>query len=272
MQFWELDFYRCPVFDDTGQPLWELLVCDEAGGLLLAEPCPAAQATTHWLGAHLSALVSTLDAPLGVRIFRRATFELAAPACRALGLPVRHTRRALAVLRLRARREREVYPRERGFRALPPTPAPALPPPRPLPESLRPQQWGFSALTRRELDAVRRLPMTVLEAPALADLGDTLPGVILYAGATGHSLVRWLADHEPVSLSYVEAQLNGLVLEAGLDERWICATFQDPQMRTAGRQYVERKLAVRGAHFLAVQPDENSAQILGFWLLQTPAN
>ena len=34
MVIWQADFYRRPLKDGSGQPLWELLVCDETRQVL----------------------------------------------------------------------------------------------------------------------------------------------------------------------------------------------------------------------------------------------
>jgi len=58
------------------------------------------------------------------------------------------------------------------------------------------------------------------------------------------------------------------VLESGLVDRWILATFTDAEVTTAGKLYQQRKRLSHGLHFLVVQPDKSGMTYSGFWLLQ----
>jgi hypothetical protein len=59
-----------------------------------------------------------------------------------------------------------------------------------------------------------------------------------------------------------------LNLEADLCDRWILATFQDPEVAQAAQTFQERKQLNKGLHFLLVQPDDSGVTDSGFWLLQ----
>lgn len=268
MESWELDFYRCPLLDDTGLPLWELLVCTETGKRLLWERCLASDASANWLQIRLATLVADRP-PIGIQAFRPAAFNLAEPVARTLGVPLRQSRRAIAIQHWRGEREQQVYPREVGYRPQPLPPPQPGPVPQGIPDAYLPERWGFSALDAAQLDTVRHAPIPYLEVPALEGLGGILPGVFLFSGK-GSALCRWLAEREPVSLRFTQAELDGVTLETNISERWILATFQDAGMRAAGKQFSERLAESKGLHFLAVQPEEDSPQMLGFWLLQTP--
>lgn len=268
MESWELDFYRCPLLDDSGLPLWELLVCTETGKRLLWERCLAGDASANWLQPRLTALAADTP-PIGIRAFRPAAFHLVEPVARTLGVPLRQSRRAIAVQRWRGERERQVYPREAGYRHQPLSPPQSGPVPQGIPDSYLPDRWGFSAFDAAQLDTVHHSPIAFLEVPALESLHGILPGVFLFS-SKGSALCRWLAEREPVSLQFTQAELDGVTLETNTSERWILATFQDAEMRVAGRQFSERLAGSEGLHFLAVQLQEDSPQMLGFWLLQTP--
>jgi hypothetical protein len=81
-------------------------------------------------------------------------------------------------------------------------------------------------------------------------------------------LARWLQDSEPVALNYIAGAPDGLVLEAGLADRWIVATFEDQEVAAAAQTYEQRKQASKGLHFLLVQPDDSGMTYSGFWLLR----
>jgi hypothetical protein len=57
-------------------------------------------------------------------------------------------------------------------------------------------------------------------------------------------------------------------LEAGLVDRWVVVTFEDSEVKAAGKIYQERKQLSQGLHFLLVQPDDSGMTYTGFWLLQ----
>jgi hypothetical protein len=82
-------------------------------------------------------------------------------------------------------------------------------------------------------------------------------------------LTRWLQEINPVSLNYVAGTPDGLILAAGLVDRWILVTFTDPEVSAAARLYQQRKQLTQGLHFLLVQPDDSDITYSGFWLLQT---
>lgn len=241
----------------------------------MSEFCPAARAGAVWLRSHLEQLIEEQGGPpLEVHVFRQASFNLAGSVFRTFGIPLRLTRRTIALQRWLTWRGLNVYPLETGYR-IPPHVAPApRSVPIPFPSELLPEEWGFSALPAPELAQIARLPIEYLDVPLVHEDWDpnptstTVPGVFLF-GKSSRPLARWLDSHDPVALTYTEAELSGLVLDAGSDERWILATFADPQMQAGGRHFADRQQQTRGLHFLAVQIDQDS-DITGFWLLQAP--
>ncbi|MGL5034882.1 MAG: Tab2 family RNA-binding protein, partial [Microcystaceae cyanobacterium] len=81
----------------------------------------------------------------------------------------------------------------------------------------------------------------------------------------------WLASENPVSLNYRATEIGrsgGLILEAGLVDRWILATFEDQEMAQAAIAFEQRKVDNQGLHFLLIQPDDSDMTTTGFWLLQ----
>lgn len=81
-------------------------------------------------------------------------------------------------------------------------------------------------------------------------------------------LAQWLKESQPVSLNYNAGAPDGLVLEAGLVDKWVLVTFTDEEVTVAGKLYQERKQLSRGLHFLLVQPDDSGMTYSGLWLLQ----
>ncbi len=151
-------------------------------------------------------------------------------------------------------------------------------PPQPLPESLWGDQWRFMAITAQDLQtALTDQPMRHQHLPEnlwpfnlglAADL--PIPGVVIYAGRQSRALGQWLADQQPQSLTYVAddpRRSGGLVLKTKAMNRWIVATFADPEMATAAAVFSQRQQNAKGLHFLWVQPDESGITSTGVWLL-----
>lgn len=85
-------------------------------------------------------------------------------------------------------------------------------------------------------------------------------------------LARWLQQVQPYALNYIPGQPDGLILEAGLVDRWVLTTFEDQEMIQAARTFRERQAAAQGLHFLLIQPDNSGMTYSGFWLLKTEEN
>ncbi len=94
-----------------------------------------------------------------------------------------------------------------------------------------------------------------------------IPGVVIDGGRQSMPLARWLQEVQPVALHYIPGAPDGLILEAGLSERWVMATFEDKEVAAAARLYEQRKQTSQGLHFLLVQPDDSGMTYTGFWLL-----
>ena len=73
---------------------------------------------------------------------------------------------------------------------------------------------------------------------------------------------------EPVFLKAYGGKQAGLVLEAGGDERYIVARFNDERTRQEGEGFESNKWNIRGTHFLAIQTNPQSQSFAGLWLLR----
>jgi len=148
-------------------------------------------------------------------------------------------------------------------------------PPRPLPEHLWGEEWQFATLQAGDLlEEFAELPIPIKSIPEFfqpLDLGlasnTPISGIIIYGGRQSMRLARWLQEQEPVALKYVSGELAGLVLEAGLANRWIVATFTDAEVMAAAQTYAQRQQLSQGWHFLLIQPDDSGVTYSGFWLL-----
>ncbi len=261
MKIWQADFYRSPQQDAAGQILWQLFICDQTRSFEYEATCPQPQANSTWVASQLE-IAAGGQLPDVIQVFRPQSLSLIEQAGRNLGINIEPTRRTLA---LKQWLQEKQYPV-----------AVDKPPPVPLPENLWGQEWRFATLPAgkvAEAFAELAIPILVMPenlVPINLGLSSTVmvPGVIIYGGRQSMRLARWLQQARPVALSYVAGAPDGLVLEAGLVDRWIFVTFEDEEVATAAKVYEQRKQQSKGLHFLLVQPDDSGMTYSGFWLLQ----
>ena len=276
MGVWQVDFYRRPLRDATGQMLWELLICNSEGRLIYDGLCPQQYANIDWLVSQLQNAAGASGQPDVIQVFRPQSLGLVTAAGQKLGIAVEATRRTPALKQwLQARASQ--YPKQDNYTGEAYNPiALDKPPPLPLPENLWGEQWRFATLSAGSIEeAFAERPIPILQMPELLlplnlGLASTLPvpGVVIDGGRQSMQLARWLQDSEPVALNYMAGAPDGLVLEAGLADRWIVATFEDQEVTAAAQTYEQRKQATKGLHFLLVQPDDSGMTYSGFWLLR----
>lgn len=276
MQIWQADFYRRPLQDEWGNPLWELLLCNSAGTVRFSALCPQAKANAEWLTRQLQHVAETHSLPDRIQVFRPQSFSLLETAAKALGIPVDPTRRTPVIKQWLQERSKD-YASLSNYTGQPYKPVELeQPPPVPLPENLWGEQWRFASLSAADLvDAFAGRMIPILEMPEFLlpiNLGIAstvpVPGVVIDGGKQSMRLARWLQQSQPIALNYIPGAPNGLILEAGLIDRWVVATFEDQEVTTAAQEYQRRKSASRGLHFLLVQPDDSGMTYSGFWLLR----
>ncbi|MBD2628767.1 Tab2/Atab2 family RNA-binding protein [Trichormus variabilis] len=258
---WQADFYRSPLRDAEGQILWELLICDETRHFEFVATCPQSQANSRWVTEQLQ-LAGCEKLPDVIQVFRPQSLSLIAAAGRNLGINVEPTRKTLALKQWLAAKQYPVVVDK--------------PPPAPLPENLWGEEWRFATiLAGNLLDEFTERPIPVIHIPEFLkpiNLGlastVSVPGVVIYGGRQSMRLARWLQEADAVSLNYIAGAPDGLILEAGLVDRWILATFEDTEVAAAAQVYEQRKQLSKGLHFLLIQPDDSGMTYSGFWLLQ----
>ncbi len=152
-------------------------------------------------------------------------------------------------------------------------------PPVPLPEKLWGEQWRFATLPAANLaDAFEGRMIPILEMPPSRlplSLGLAshlpIPGIVIDGGRTSMKLALWLQQAQPRAINCIAGAPDGLILETAALDRWIVATFDDPEVRHAGQEFERRKQSSQGLHFLLVQPDNSGMTYSGFWLLKNEA-
>lgn len=269
MKIWQADFYKRSLSDE-GQPLWELVVCSSDRHFVYRAQCPQSKANSDWIASELEAADSTL--PDLIQVFRPQCLGLFNAAAQKLEIEVEATRRTTALKAELRSRDRSSNTGEAYIKL-------EKPPPQALPENLWGDQWRFASIPAGEIvDAWEDRPVPILEMPESLfpiNLGIAstiaVPGVVIYGGRQSMQLARWLLEAKPVALNYLPTEVGrsgGLVLEAGLVDRWIVATFEDLEVAKAASFYEQRKQDSKGLHFLLVQPDESGMTYTGFWLLR----
>jgi hypothetical protein len=277
MTVWEVDCYRRPLQDEAGNPLWELLICDQAFQFTYGAIAPQAKVTPQWL---LSELTTALDKsgqrPTTLQAFRPQSFSLLVTAAKALQLPVEPNRHTLTLKQWLVQRSRW-YPTQPGFtgEAYDPLALPH-PAPVPIPESLWGEQWRFASLSAADLQEsliyepipLRSVPEEWLPLQIGLASAVPIPGIIIDGGKRAMPLCQWLWEQSPVALTYLPGAPDGVLLETGLVDRWVLTTFEDPQVRQAGEMFRDRQQQARGLHFLLVRPDDSGMTFTGLWLLR----
>jgi hypothetical protein len=261
MKIWQADFYGCPQTETSGQAMWELLICDATRSFEYQATCPQSQASSTWVASQLQQ-AALEQLPDVIQVFRPQSLGLIEQAGHSLGISVKPTRRTLALKEWMQEKQHPISLEK--------------PPPMPLPENLWGEKWRFASLIAGDIaEAFSDRPIPILEMPEHLlpinlGLASTIPvpGVIIYGGKLSMHLARWLQQSHPVALNYIAGAPDGLVLEAGLVDRWIVATFEDQQVTDAARVYQQRQQQSRGLHFLLVQPDDSGMTYTGFWLLR----
>jgi hypothetical protein len=273
MHIWQVDFYRCPLQDEAGNPLWQLLICDANDAFEFIAFCPQSEAKPDWLVAQIQTAAVERSLPNLIQVFRPQTFALTELACQTLGIDVEPTRHTPA-LKQHLRQQAQQYPQGLGqfynpllLEQLPPVP---------LSENLWGERWRFASLPASDLQdtfAGRMIPLLAMPdafLPLKLGVASTtpIPGVVIEGGRQSMRLARWLQQSHPSALNFIAGQPDGLILEAGLIDRWVVATFEDAEVKTAAQTFEERKRQSQGLHFLLVQPDDSGMTYTGFWLLR----
>ena len=143
--------------------------------------------------------------------------------------------------------------------------------PQRLPDALVADRWAMVALQVQDLRQAARWPKEFGELFGMdwerLDPEAVVPGLLLVSNRA-RPLAAWMTGVEPVFLKAFGGEQAGLVLEAGASDRYVLARFSSDGMRQEGNQFEDRKLDVRGLHFIGIQSDPNDQSFAGFWMLR----
>ena len=286
---WELDFYSRPILDPDGKKRWELLICSspdlrlppEAGAADAEEPfrwhqdCPAGSVNSIWLREAMEtalqeALRQGWAEPRRLRCWRGSMRTMVQRAAEGLGLELIPSRRCYRLVEWLQERHRDVYPRDPGYLSGPlaPPPQPIRPVAVPLPEALRGDSWEWATLPSSVLGDAADWEIGfsgLLPLPKTLQTDQPVPGIRLFSRSRALAIAGWLAGLEHVRLEICERQL---VLEAGLEDRWLLANLSPEEAEAAATAFAEARSQAAGLQFLAVVSDRQAQRLDGFWLLR----
>jgi len=277
---WELDYYSRPILEADGRKRWELLICatPAAGApehFRWVRPCPASSVNSIWLREALeealeAAYAQGLDPPRRVRCMRASMRTMVQRAVEAVGLEMVASRRCYSLAEWLQERQATVYPAEEGFMVGPlaPPPSPIRPVPVPLPEVARGDRWAWATLPLAALSEAGEWDLgfsALLPAPAGLDAAAVVPGIRLFSRSRALAIAGWLAGLEPVRL---ELDGNRLVLEAGLEDRWLLSDLSLEECLAAAEALARSREQAGGLQFIAVQSEASNPRLEGFWILR----
>ena len=282
---WELDYYSRPILEADGKKRWELLICStpEVGAgddgtsnqFRWVQTCPATSVNSIWLKEALEqALCAAEDQgfapPRRLRCWRASMRTMVQRAAEGLGMELVSSRRTYALVNWLQERERSVYPHEPGYMAGPlaPPPQPLRPIAVPLPEAARGESWAWASLPLEALAGAGEWDLGfagLVPLPSGLEAEVPVPGIRLFSPSRALALAGWLAGLEPVRLEISGLQL---VLEAGMEDRWLLTNLDQAEAEAAARAFAAARTQAGGLQFMAVQANEADQRFEGFWLLR----
>lgn len=281
IRIWELDFYSRPLLDEDGKKIWEVLICEsptsiDADPALLfrfADYCSSTEINSARLMQALKAAIAQAGTPPDrVRFFRQAMKNMITKACTDLEIPAVLSRRTYALNQWMQQRLVEEYPHHPGFQAgTNPSVSFAATAAQALPDALLGQKWTFvsleaSAFTEMDewaIDFGESFPLSL----ANVQPQTVIPGLIIFS-QRAVPMAGWMSGLELGFLNLDTESQPRLMLETGVNDRWVLANLNNPALLAEAQQFEATKRQANGVHFLAVQTNPNTEAFAGFWLLQ----
>lgn len=277
---WELDFYSRPILEPDGKKRWELLICSSMNTqgeepFRWEKRCPAEDVNSLWLTASLREALEAAESegwaqPQKIRCWRSSMGTMVQRAASELNLDVIASRRTYTLLDWLFERNRELYPKQKGYLAGPlaPAPEPIPTPPVPLPDAVQGDAWSWASLPFGLMREAKDWPMEfsgLLPVPDDPDESIPVPGLRLFSRTRALALAGWLGGLEPVRML---VEKNQLLLDAGQDDCWL-VTEMDPDSANAAQEaLVKTREQGQGLQFISVQTTPDVQRFEGFWMLR----
>ena len=273
MKVWQADLFHFSSSPQT-ENQWLLLICDNVGTVIYEAKCPQSEVNAEWLTVQLQQAIEN-TVPSKIQIFRPQITGLFTIATERLHITLETTRRTTAIKQKLHQyiQQNSSVVSTNSYLGI------DRPPPQNLPKNIWGENWNFVSISSGEIiDFTDNRPIPFCDLPedllnikSTLDTTTKIPGIVIYGGKKTLTLARWLVEEKPVALNYIPTEIGksgGLVLESGLVERWIIATFESETVAIAAKAYEQAKQQSQGLHFLLLQPDDSGMTYTGFWLLK----
>ncbi|KAI8473792.1 MAG: PsaB RNA binding protein [Monoraphidium minutum] len=277
---WELDFCSRPLLDERGKKVWELVITDAERSFEFTQYFPNSKINSIELRKALEALMARPGAvaPEKARFFRGQMQTIITKALGDVGIKALPSRRCFSIMTLLEERLESVYKADPRYSDKAATMFNIdLGVPEPLPDALRGEKWAFVQLPLgplldmlKQVDAGDMFGASMsLSSAGLADLPRDIlvPGVAVFS-RRAMPLAAWTNGLEIAGVK-ADVERSCLILETGVNQRWRYGGWRpSPDSIEEAQGWEEAKEGTRGLHFLAVQPDPDSEDLAGLWLLQ----
>jgi len=271
MVIWQGDLVKLPgASEQTKQ--WLLLICDRQKNIVYQAQSPQAEVNGSWLTEQLKKATQTVT-PDKLQIFRPQITGLFSIATEALEISLETTRRTPQLKAIMSSYFQNGVSSAQSKLGL------EKPVPQNLPEAIWGENWNFVSIDAGEIIdfsedrplPFRDVPLSLVNQNSELEPQVKVPGIVIYGGRKSLILAQWLVKQRPAALNSIATEIGksgGLVLETGLVDRWIIATFESESVAQAAKAYEQNKKFSQGLHFLLLQPDDSGMTHTGFWLLK----
>nr|YP_002049512.1 hypothetical protein PCC_0893 [Paulinella chromatophora]ACB43302.1 hypothetical protein PCC_0893 [Paulinella chromatophora] len=282
---WELDFYSRSPIDTNDKKCWELIICSTPSISITGPsayfrwemPCPSESVNSLWLKEALgqaidSALEQGFSSPRRLRSWRSSMRIMIQRAVESFGIEFVPSRRCYTLMEWIKDREIQIYSSQKNmstnigvipstrtqFRAIP------------LPTAAQGDSWSWASLPMNILQEASNWEISfsgLLPLPIFNEKQKEImiPGVRLLSLSRSLAIAGWIQGLEPVRLEICETQL---VLEAGLEDRWLLTDLPIEEALVANEAFTKARMNAFGVQFLAVQSDPNQRGFDGLWMLR----
>jgi len=277
---WEIDFYSRPITDENGKKRWELLITStndfkDTKTFKWEKICPASSVNSIWLKDALEEAINDAkdqgwDTPSVLRCWRSSMKTMIKRAADQIGIELISSRRTYSLLEWLIDRERNLYPKQKGYTGvnLAPPSNPIRNQAIPLPEEVRGDSWSFASLSLNEL---READEWNIEFSNLIPIKESIneniaiPGIRLFSSKRSLALAAWLGGLEPAKLLIEGTQI---ILEAGQADRWLVTDVEQGAKQAIEDIFLNTKRDAEGLQFISVQQSSEQNSLDGFWMLR----
>ena len=277
---WEIDFYSRPVLEENGKKRWELLITStnnfkDEKTFKWEKICPASSVNSIWLKDALEEAINDAnaqgwDTPSVLRCWRSSMKTMIKRAADQIGIELISSRRTYSLLEWLIDRERNLYPKQKGYTGvnLAPPSTPITNQAIPLPEEVRGDSWSFASLslnTLREADEWEIEFSNLIPIKESINENISIPGIRLFSSKRSLALAAWLGGLEPAKLLIEGTQL---ILEAGQADRWLVTDVEEDAKKAIENNFLNTKRDADGLQFISVQKNSEQNSLDGFWMLR----